>query len=114
MDVQHCPARARCTITIYIPEERHEVYSLFNKYLEFLNTNKLYDSNLLAFEYLSLVKARYDLVVVDEVQDLSRVQLLLILKSCRYAEQFILCGDANQIVHPNFFSWSNIKSFFYK
>lgn len=100
--------------SIYNPEERHEVYNLFNKYLEFLSTYKLYDSNLLAFEYLSLCRPKYDLVVVDEVQDLSRVQLLLILKSCLYAEQFILCGDANQIVHPNFFSWSNVKSFFHK
>ena len=100
--------------SIYIVEERHEVYNLFNKYLEFLNINALYDSNLLAFSYLSLCKPKYDLVVVDEVQDLSRVQLLLILKSCFNTEQFILCGDSNQIVHPNFFSWSNIKTFFYK
>lgn len=27
---------------------------------------------------------------------------------------FILCEDSNQIVHPNFFSWTNIKSLFYK
>lgn len=100
--------------SIYIYNERNEVYNLFTKYLEFINNNKLYDSNLLAFEYLSLCTPKYDLVVVDEVQDLSRVQLLLILKSCLYADQFILCGDANQIVHPNFFSWSNVKSFFYK
>jgi hypothetical protein len=26
---------------------------------------------------------------------------------------FLLCGDANQIVHPNFFSWSKVKSLFY-
>jgi len=100
--------------SIYSNEERPQVYDLFIKYLEFLSTNQLYDSNLLAFEYRSICTAKYDLVVVDEVQDLSRVQLLLILKSCRYAEQFILCGDANQIVHPNFFSWGNIKSLFYK
>ena len=24
-----------------------------------------------------------------------------------------MCGDANQIIHPNFFSWSKLKSFFY-
>ena len=25
-----------------------------------------------------------------------------------------MCGDANQIVHPNFFSWSKIKTLFYQ
>jgi hypothetical protein len=27
---------------------------------------------------------------------------------------FLLCGDSNQIVHPNFFSWSQVKSLFWK
>lgn len=99
--------------SIYSNEERLQVYELFIKYLEFLSSNQLYDSNLLAFEYLAITQSKYDLVVVDEVQDLSRVQLLLILKTCCDPEQFILCGDANQIVHPNFFSWAKIKSLFY-
>jgi hypothetical protein len=25
----------------------------------------------------------------------------------------MLCGDSNQIVHPNFFSWSQVKSLFW-
>ncbi|MGK7591631.1 hypothetical protein, partial [Salmonella enterica] len=28
--------------------------------------------------------------------------------------QFLLCGDANQIVHPSFFSWSSLKSLFFR
>src|SRR5947208_15202225 len=42
------------------------------------------------------------------------IQLQLILKSLCEPHQFLLCGDANQIVHPNFFSWSTLKSFFYQ
>jgi hypothetical protein len=52
-------------------------------------------------------------VVVDEVQDMTTVQLDVILRSLARPGQFILCGDANQIVHPNFFSWSKLKSFFH-
>ena len=26
---------------------------------------------------------------------------------------FLLCGDSNQIVHPNFFSWSQVKTLFW-
>ena len=32
----------------------------------------------------------------------------------KHQNHFILTGDSNQIVHPNFFSWSKVKSFFYE
>ncbi len=57
---------------------------------------------------------QYDFVVIDEVQDITNIQLLLLLKSLRRAGEFVLCGDANQIVHPNFFSWSKLKSLFFE
>jgi hypothetical protein len=73
-----------------------------------------YDTNILSHEYLAKVEPRYDFIVMDEVQDLTTIQMQLILKSLRDPAGFILCGDSNQIVHPNFFSWSKIKSFFYR
>src|SRR5437870_9501173 len=100
--------------SIFAEEERLHVYDLFLKYLAFLQDNDYYDTNILSYHYLPLVEPRYDFVVVDEVQDLTTIQLQLILKSLCEPHQFILCGDANQIVHPNFFSWSKLKSFFYK
>ncbi|MBL4911350.1 MAG: PhoH family protein [Alteromonadaceae bacterium] len=94
-------------------EQRSIVYDVFEKYLQFMKSNRLYDSNIISQQYLSKVTPRYDFVVVDEVQDLTNTQLLLILKSLHQAGEFILCGDANQIVHPNFFSWSKVKSLFF-
>ena len=63
--------------------------------------------------YLSEARPRYDFAVVDEVQDLTNVQLALILRLLRRAGQFLLCGDSNQIVHPNFFSWAQLKTLFF-
>src|SRR5712691_10817887 len=100
--------------SIFAAEERPYVYDLFGKYLAFMQDNDYYDTNILSYHYLPLVEPRYDFVVVDEVQDLTMIQLQLILKSLCEPHQFLLCGDANQIVHPNFFSWSTLKSFFYK
>jgi len=100
--------------SIFFESEREHVYDLFLKYLEFMRENGYYDANVLSSHYLSLVEPRYDFVVVDEVQDLTTIQLQLILKSLSEPRQFILCGDSNQIVHPNFFSWPKLKSFFYK
>src|SRR5215468_767759 len=100
--------------SIFAEEERPHVYDLFLKYLAFMQDNGYYDPNILSHHYLPLVEPRYDFVVVDEVQDLTTIQLQLILTSLCEPHQFLLCGDANQIVHPNFFSWSTLKSFFYK
>jgi hypothetical protein len=99
--------------SLFAPGTRERVYRLFLKYLEFMRDDGLYDANLLSFEYLPLVEPRYDFIVVDEVQDVTTVQLDAILRSLVEPGNFILCGDANQIVHPNFFSWSKLKSFFY-
>ncbi|CAN5831840.1 ankyrin repeat domain-containing protein [soil metagenome] len=99
--------------SIFLPEGRERVYRLFLKYLDFMRDHDLYDANLLSHEYLPLVEPRYDFIVVDEVQDMTTVQLDIILRSLTEPGNFILCGDANQIVHPNFFSWSKLKSFFY-
>ncbi len=100
--------------SIFQPEEREKVYDLFEKYLEFMRAEKYYDANILSYQYLEQVEPRYDFIVVDEVQDLTTVQLQVVLKALRDPHHFILCGDSNQIVHPNFFSWSKIKSLFYQ
>jgi hypothetical protein len=99
--------------SIFTPEERPAVYDLFVKYLEFLKSGEFFDLNLAAHAALPLCEPTYDHVVVDEVQDLTNVQLHGILRSLRSPDRFILCGDANQIVHPNFFSWANVKTMFH-
>ena len=100
--------------SIFSESEREQVYDLFLKYLDFMRENDYYDANILSHQYLPLAEPRYDFVVVDEVQDLTNIELQLILKSLREPRHFILCGDSNQIVHPNFFSWSKLKSYFYR
>jgi len=100
--------------SIFLGEERDAVYDVFEKYLSFLQDQQLYDSNIVSHQYLQHAQPGYDFVVVDEVQDLTNIQLYLIIKSLRQAQDFILCGDSNQIVHPNFFSWSKVKSLFYR
>ncbi|MEA3286150.1 MAG: ankyrin repeat domain-containing protein [Candidatus Marinimicrobia bacterium] len=100
--------------SIFPAEQRDAVYDLFMRYIEWLSTAEFYDPNVIAYEYLKLCVPRYDFVVVDEVQDITNIQLHLILKSLRSPENFVLCGDSNQIVHPNFFSWSKVKTMFYK
>lgn len=99
--------------SIYPEAERAAVHQLFGKYRAWLTEAKLFDTNLLAHAYVKDAAPRYDAVVVDEIQDLTNAELSLVLALLRNPRGFMLCGDANQIVHPNFFSWSKVKSLFY-
>ncbi|MFH0866697.1 MAG: UvrD-helicase domain-containing protein, partial [Bacteroidota bacterium] len=100
--------------SVFLAHDREQVYFLFEKYLAHLNENHFFDINIISHRFLELCKPVYDFIVIDEVQDFTNIQLYLILKSLKNQSQFILCGDSNQMVHPNFFSWSKIKTMFYK
>ena len=100
--------------SIFPASQRNRLYDIFEKYLSWLKDAKLFDLNLIAQEWLAKATPRYDFVVIDEVQDVTLVQLALVLKTLRHPGHFLLCGDSNQIVHPNFFSWAQVKSLFWR
>jgi hypothetical protein len=100
--------------SIFPRDERDRLYDLFELYRQWLIDAGLYDLNLLSHEWLAAAAPRYDFVVVDEVQDITVAQLALILKTLRKSGHFLLCGDSNQIVHPNFFAWSRVKTLFWR
>ena len=100
--------------SIFPREERDRLYGLFELYRNWLQEAGLYDLNLVSHEWLPAAAPRYDFVLVDEVQDITVAQLALILKTLKKPGHFLLCGDSNQIVHPNFFSWSRVKTLFWR
>lgn len=100
--------------SIFLKDERGKVYDVFRKYLKFLEENHYYDLNMVSWWWLEHCKPRYDFIVIDEVQDFTNIQLYILLKSLKNSDHFMLCGDSNQNVHPNFFSWANVKTMFYK
>lgn len=100
--------------SIFGDSQREALYDLFEKYSAWLQESSRYDLNLVAQSHLALAAPRYDFVVIDEVQDITPVQLALVLKTLKKPGHFLLCGDSNQIVHPNFFSWAQVKSLFWQ
>ena len=94
-------------------EARTGAHALFQRYRQWLAETGLFDLNLVAYDWLALAKPVYDFVVIDEVQDLTNVQLALVLACLKKPGEFLLCGDSNQIVHPNFFSWAAVRSLFW-
>lgn len=99
--------------SIFNGPEREYAYDLFLKHLEFMKESGFYNLNMVSFRHLPHCREVHDFAVIDEIQDLTNIQLALILKALKNPQNFLLCGDSNQIVHPNFFSWSKVKSMFY-
>ena len=95
------------------PPAREAAHALFGRYRQWLGETDQFDLNLTAHEWRVLAQPVYDFVVIDEVQDLTAVQLALVLACLKAPGQFLLCGDSNQIVHPNFFSWAAVKTLFW-
>ncbi|WP_264338206.1 ankyrin repeat domain-containing protein [Wolbachia endosymbiont (group A) of Cheilosia soror] len=103
--------------SIFPRDKRGSIYSFFEEYKKFIEgSSEYYDTSLIAHEYVERVQANYDVVVVDEVQDLTKSTLGLILKSLKDESKnnFLLCGDVNQVIHPSFFSLSKLKDFLSK
>jgi len=100
--------------SLYPKDLRPRVYELFQRYLDFLQEEGLYDPSLLAHRYRERVEPTYDFVAVDEVQDLTLAQVDLLLRSLKAKGAFLLAGDSHQIVHPNFFSWAALKTYFFQ
>jgi len=92
---------------------RTAVHGLFGRYVAWLNESGRYDLNLVAHAWRPLAESVYDFLVIDEVQDFTNAQLALILTTLKTPKNFLLCGDAHQIVHPNFFSWAAVRALFW-
>lgn len=100
--------------SMFDSEQRAVLFDLFERYRAWLVEAHLYEPNLVAHACLAKMEPAYDFVAVDEVQDLTNVQLSLVLRALKAPGQFVIAGDANQIVHPNFFSWSKVRSLFWR
>ena len=100
--------------SLLAPSAREAAHTLFGRYRQWLSETAQFDLNLVAHDWQPLAQSAYDFIVIDEVQDLTSVQLALVLACLKTPGQFLLCGDANQIVHPNFFSWAAVKTLFWQ
>lgn len=109
---------------IFAEEDRKVLYSITEKYNEWLLENGYYDINDIAFELQSLIKDKsinYEYVVVDEIQDFTEVQIYMLFLLAKEQEiyrknktrKIFLAGDPNQIINPTFFKIGRLRKLFY-
>ncbi|MBU3810489.1 MAG: AAA family ATPase [Candidatus Niameybacter stercoravium] len=97
-------------------EERKILYEICLRYMEWLEAENLYDENDLS-RMLFLERARlpkYDWLVIDEVQDLTEVEIALLYSLLQNKANILISGDYYQTITPTYFDTRRIKSLFIK
>lgn len=100
-------------------ERRNLIYDFCLQYQNYIENNKdhdeiLIDENDLVRKYFKNFSeniAKYDFVIVDEVQDYTELQLYLLY---RLSKKIIFAGDIHQNVNPTIFSEEKLEKLFLK
>lgn len=102
--------------SIYNKEEKEIIYDVALKYEDYLKDNNLYDENDITRIVLEELNKgnieQYDFILVDEIQDLTEIQIYLMYKLVKNPMNILFSGDFNQTINPTFFNTIRIESLF--
>ena len=101
------------------PFDRRDIHRLAEYYQERLQESARYDEidqTRAALQYLERHgdRFRYDLVVCDEVQDFTDMQLALLFRLAGDPRRTVLTGDPKQIINPSGFRWEEVRARYYE
>lgn len=92
-------------------EERTIIYNqVALKYQVWLKRHNKYDENDLSRIILRQPQKQYDWIVIDEVQDLTELEIYLLHTMVKTPGNFLLSGDYHQTIAPTYFSTKRIMS----
>ena len=95
-------------------ETRKAMWNLHQRYLKKLEKNDLETWNQLRSHALSAILngevslPKYDVVIVDEAQDLTPVGLRLCMALCKDPQGFYMTADSGQSIYNRGFSWKRV------
>ena len=101
------------------PFDRRDIHRIAEYYQERLKADARYDEidqTRAALQYLERHgdQFRYDLVVCDEVQDFTDMQLALLFRLAGDPRRTVLTGDPKQIINPSGFRWEEVRARYYE
>lgn len=104
--------------SVFGHDEKYEIYEIAEQYQMWLDNKKKYDDNDLTMILLKqrerLRLLRYDGVVIDEIQDLTEIEIFLLYKLAKNPYKVFWSGDSNQTVNATYFQPHRLKSLFMK
>ena len=92
---------------------RGDIYRIFEWYQNKLETGGLWDE-LDMMPAAVPQKYTYDILVCDEVQDLTDTQLDLLFNFVKNPKNIFLAGDTRQTINPSGFRWEEVRKHFYE
>ena len=109
--------KTKHSIILMSKKNRQEIYKIAVWYQKKLHQKKLYDEIDIVRQVLRLLKnnsiKKYDLIVCDEVQDLTEIQLELLFDLVAPKGNLLFAGDSYQMISPSGFQWETLKNKFY-
>ena len=97
--------------------KRSMVYEIAQRYQKILVENNNFDEMLLTREAMRKIDHnQVDMVVADEIQDLTELQIELIIRLVserNEAKTLFLTGDLQQVINPSSFRWENVRQLFH-
>ena len=101
------------------PLDRRDIHRIAEYYQERLEAAGRFDEidqTRAALQYLERHgdQFRYDLVVCDEVQDFTDMQLALLFRLAGDPRRTVLTGDPKQIINPSGFRWEEVRARYYE
>ncbi len=99
-------------------KDRRIIYKLAQWYQEYLNREQLADEIDLTRSALQITKIEnhnpYALIVCDEVQDFTEIQLEFLIGLIVQGGQIFCAGDINQMISPSGFRWGDLTTRLYQ
>ena len=101
------------------PFDRRDIYRIAEYYQDRLERTSRFDEIDLTRAALQRLEQdddrfRYDLIVCDEVQDFTDVQLALLFRLAADPLRTMLAGDPKQIINPSGFRWEEVRARYYE
>ena len=97
-------------------QEIHRIATYYQDRLEHTSRHDEMDLTRAALQHLDRHpdRFRYDLVVCDEVQDLTDMQLAMLFRLAGDPLRTVLTGDPKQIINPSGFRWEEVRARYYE
>ena len=104
-------------VSIFTLKERKTIYEIAVKYQQWIYDEVLFDDNDLAGRAILEIEAqgfeKFEFVVVDEVQDLTELQIYLISRLVNSLDDITFAGDIHQIINPTYYRNDRLKLLYY-
>lgn len=94
-------------------EDRELIYSIAERYNAWLKENNFYDLNDLARKTLEKEEKKYDFLIIDEVQDMTELQIYSIVNLLKNKDNIFIAGDIHQMINSTFFTFERVKNLFF-